>query len=512
MSVSTDSTSIIDLQTVKSNGERLSLEDRHGPNSERLSLYLFCIVVVIFIAVRLWHLTSYGLFGDEVFTLWTAAQDWRSLFASVVGDVVHPPLFYVTLKLWIGIGGQSIFWLKLLPALFSIASVLPFFLLCRELKLRAPAMSLALWLMAMNGFLINHSQELRMYSLLLLLTLTSLWLFATLVNQGGNTTGTQALLCVVNLCLVFTHYYGWVIVSIELFFLLIGKRARLRSFAIGTVVVALFFSPWVWLVAKAARVNPSRVNFVWNRPPAASELVGFYGNLNGPLSYRWKVFGTALVMLVFLAPVVVWGGRILRRGRDNRVEYLTFWWLVLFAFGPVALSFVASYLLPQPVWAFRYLIIAAPAYMLLVAVSAYRLQKRRVRIGAIVFLVCWSGLSGFIEAANRGKISWEPLVRQMIQAEPDQAPVKLYVADANIGNTIQFYLDQANDNRFQTAYVGSLISQTDEHYWVALLRYANEVEPLPQSTLRERGYNVGETLEAQAAGQRAMIFPVWKRR
>lgn len=512
MSVSIDSTSTISSQTVKPNGKRLRLEEWQDRSSERPSLYLFCGVAVIFIAVRLWHLTSYGLFGDEVFTLWTAAQGWRSLFASVVGDVVHPPLFYVLLKLWIGIGGQSIFWLKLLSALFSIASVLPFFLLCRELKLPPPAMNLALWLMAVNGFLINHSQELRMYGLLLLLTLTSLWLFATLVNQAGDITRTQALLCVVNLCLVFTHYYGWVVVAIELFFLLIRMRERLRSFAIGTAFVAFCFSPWGWFVAKAASVNPSRVDFVWNRPPAASELVGFYGNLNGPLSYRWKVFGTALVMLVFLAPVVVWGGKILRRGRDNRAESLAFWWLILFAFGPVVLSFVASHLLPQPVWAFRYLIIAAPAYMLLVAVSAYRLQMRRVRIGAIVLLVCWSGLSGFIETANRGKISWEPLVRQMIQAEPDQAPVKIYVADANIGNTIQFYLDQANDNRFQAAYVGSLISQPDEHYWVALIRYVSEVEPLPQTSLHERGYNIGETIEAEAGGQKALVFPVWKRR
>ena len=39
-----------------------------------------------------------------------------------------------------------------------------------------------------------------------------------------------------------------------------------------------------------------------------------------------------------------------------------------------------------------------------------------------------------------------------------------------------------------------------------------EGEPLPQSTLRERGYNVGETIEADAAGTKAMLFPVWKRR
>jgi mannosyltransferase len=510
--VSIDSSVAARSQAVRAGGGLLTLEDDGNRGSSKLSRFIFFSAITIFIAARLWRLTSYGLFGDEVFTLWTAEQDWQSLFGSVVGDVVHPPLFYVALKLWIGIGGESILWLKMLPALFSIASVLPFLLLCRELKLPPAVINLALWLMAVNGFLINHSQELRMYGLLLLLTFISLWLFARLANQGTNITRIQYLLFAINLLLVFSHYYGWVVVGLEFLVLLIFKRERLRGFMISAAVLAVCFGPWIWVVARAARVNPSRVNFVWNRPPPFSELVGFYGNLNGPLSYRWKIFGTAVVMLVFLAPVVVWGWRVLQKMDDNRAKRLAFWGLVLFGFGPVVLSFAASHILPQPVWAFRYLIIAAPAYLLLVAASANRLQSRPVRIAAITLLVCWSGVSGFSEEINRGRIAWEPLVQQMIAAKTDPAPVKLYVADANIGNTIQFYLDHENDGRFQTEYVESLTSQSDDNFWVALIRYANENGPLAQNNLSERGYDVGETIEAEAAGQKAMIFPVRKRR
>src|SRR4029079_18117402 len=138
------------------------------------------------------------LFGDEVFTLWTAAQDCHGLLASVVGDVVHPPLFYVLLKIWIDVGGQAILWLKLLPAMLSIASVAPFFFLCRELKVTPAARNLALWLMAVNGLLIGHSQELRMYGMLFLVTLISLWLFVRLINRPNNE-WTGATLLVVNL-------------------------------------------------------------------------------------------------------------------------------------------------------------------------------------------------------------------------------------------------------------------------------------------------------------------------
>src|SRR5438445_10639371 len=119
-----------------------------------------------------------------------------------------------------------------------------------------------------------------MYVLWLLLDVSSLWLFARLVKHDAGTAVIQVALCAVNLLLFFTHYYGWAVVALEFIFLLIWKRARLRSFAIAAAVLVLWFLPWTYFVTQAARVNPSRVKFAWNQPPALSELIGFFGNLN----------------------------------------------------------------------------------------------------------------------------------------------------------------------------------------------------------------------------------------
>lgn len=472
---------------------------------------ILVVIAAVYVAARLWHLTSFGLFGDEVFTLWTAAQDWNGLFASVIGDVAHPPLYYAVMKVWIDVGGQSLLWIKLLPALISIASLLPFLHLCRELNLNLIATSLALWLMAVNGFLITHAQEPRMYSLLLLLATCSLWVFAKLRHK--NSFSIHAALCVVNLLLLFTHYFGWVIVALEFLFLLIWRRELLRSFIIGSIFIAACFTPWAYLVARAARANPSRVNFVWNRPPPLSELAGYYGNLNGPLSYRWKVFGTAMVMLLFVTPIIAWAAHIIRT-RASRTEARPLWFLSLFAFGPVALAFVASHVLPQPVWAFRYLIIAAPAYLLLVATATERLKSRRSRIAFVVLIAGWAGVSGFVEAFNRDRVAWEPLVQRMIQAEPDTAsakPIAVYVTDPNIGNTVQFYLDKAGDARFQIVMSEDLTTPGGDHWWVAFIHYNHENQPLPRDSLKEAGYRVGDIIEARAPSHQAELFPVWNK-
>jgi uncharacterized membrane protein len=481
----------------------------------KLDSFFFVVAILIFIGARLWHLTSYGLFGDEVFTLWTAQQDWRGLFSSVIGDVAHPPLFYVLLKLWIAIGGESLVWLKLLPLVLSIATVLPFLAFTRELRLPHLARNVALWLMAVNGFLINHAQELRGYSLLLLLSVCSLWLLMKLINlkRGSRAVGSLIALCVVNLLLVFAHYYGLLIVAFELIALAVWKRERLGSFAIGTGLLVLCFSPWLYLVSKVARANPSRINFVWNRPPPVSEVIGYYANLNGPLSYRWKVIGTAIVMIVFLSPIIAWCSRIVKEGRTGRESSSSrFWFLALFAFGPALLAFTASHLLPQSVWAFRYLIIAAPAYFLIAAAAAQRLQRRWIRISLVALIVGWAGVSGFAEMIDRDRVAWEPLVNRMIQAEPQPAnAIRIYVTDPNVGNTIQFYLDQAGDNRFQVSFADSFNSLEGEHFWVAFIRYKHELEPLPQSMLASRGLTIGDIIEAEAAGHKGILFPVWKR-
>lgn len=476
------------------------------------------LAAVVFVAARFWHLTSYGLFGDEVFTLWTSAQNWSNVLSSVIEDVVHPPLFYVLLKLWIDIGGQSLVWIKLLPVLLSIVSIIPFLLLCRALKINMFATALALWMMAVNNFLITHAQEPRMYSLLLLLVLFSLWLLVKLQGRDSNSMRAHFALGGVNLLLVFTHYFGWVIVALELLFLFVWRRNLVRSFAIATAGIAICFSPWAYLVATAARKNPSRATFFWNRPPPLSEIVGYYANLNGPLSYRWKVFGTGVVLLVFLAPIIVKCLRMMK-ARQAKDEPSRFWFLMLFAFAPVALGFVASHALPQSIWALRYLIIAAPAYLLIVAVAATDLRRAGVRIVFVILIAGWATLSGFAEIINRDRVSWEPLVNRMIQAESYQSnqsetgglsPVTVYTADPNIGNTIRFYLDKAGESRILVDTVEALNSPPGEHSWVALIWYQHETQPPLQDSLTEAGYRVGDVIEARAASHTALLIPVWK--
>ena len=69
---------------------------------------------------------------DEAYSVRVAQQPLGDLLSLTAVDT-HPPLYYMILKLWAGIGGWGEVWLRLLSALFYGGSVIVGALLIRRL-------------------------------------------------------------------------------------------------------------------------------------------------------------------------------------------------------------------------------------------------------------------------------------------------------------------------------------------------------------------------------------------
>ena len=296
----------------KFNHLSLKLDRADAPVFSRSSSAVFVLGVVLFVATRLWDLAAYSLWTDEIFSLIAVRYDWSGLIAFVVEDVNHPPLFYLLLKLWIEIGGESLLWLKLFPALTSIATIIPFFLLCRELKLQAAEINLALVLMAVNGYLVYYAQEVRMYSLLVFFTVCSLWLFARFCNGEVGNRKHLAALFTINLLLVYTQYFGWLVIGAEFIFLLLWERRKLPAFTILVVGLILCFSPWAYAVAQAAAKRGLGENLKWIQRPNLGSLLEYHTLLNGTIDFRWNTY---MRVLLFGSPILLWAWHVLTGAR-----------------------------------------------------------------------------------------------------------------------------------------------------------------------------------------------------
>lgn len=154
---------------------------------------------------------------------------------------VHPPLYYVVLRIWRQVFGPSDFAARGLSALASVAAVGLIFYLGRLLFDPATALWAAA-LMAVSGVQVLYAMEVRSYALLVFVGVGAAILLVRLERRPnwGNAIGLA--LCVAALAL--THYlsFGAIVAMV------VYAAMRLRSVALGRAAAAFFAAALIFLV------------------------------------------------------------------------------------------------------------------------------------------------------------------------------------------------------------------------------------------------------------------------
>ena len=522
----------------------LRLDQRDSaPGSSLFSFLLFAIPIVLFVAARLWRLTASCLWFDEIFGVHAARMKWAQMLKFVAADIIHPPLFYALLKLWIGIGGESLLWLRLLPVILSTAALVPVVLLCRELRLRANEINLTITLLAVSGYLIKYAQEVRMYSILFLLTCLSLWLFVKYINAGGKPNIPLSALAAVNLLLVYSHYYGWFAVLIESFVLLCWWRNKAVKFLLTIVALVLSYIPWLYLITISK--EPGRglaQNIGWVPRPGPGDLAQFFSLLNAPFFFRQSsastindVWGLSLSLIVLGVPLGLLVRRHLKHSNDT--EKRVIWWLISFAFLPVVFAFLLSWVMPHSIWGTRHLIIAATSYAVLASLALFRARPAWLRTTCLALLTCWVLLNGavflFKRPTNFIWCTWEPLTQQMMKVEADESrAVQVYAFEDLVAYHLWFAMDTARregvagnfkinvvkgipglhedpayflPRRFYEIETHDGATFNGDAIWIAFRDTEWNVRRPPLSLLEGQGYETGKVFELSAQGQKAFL-------
>jgi uncharacterized membrane protein len=513
--------------------------DSASPFSNSASIVIFALIVTLLTGARLWGLTATCLWFDEVFSVHAAKHEWTELFRFVAADIIHPPLFYVLLKVWIGIGGESLLWLRLFPFVTSIVVIVPFLFLCRELRLARMETGLALLLISVNGYLIKYAQEVRMYTLLLFFTVCSLWLFIKFFNANPDRKH-LGFLSAINLLLIYTHYYGWLIVAAQLVFLIFWARRRLTDFLISVAVLLLCFSPWVYAVTQASGTGKGLAqNIGWVARPRVSDVVQLFTILNVPFYFRqssnqvvYATWGLLASLIIFGPPVAALCWRLIRKKKGEHTLTAAKY-LILFCTAPLALALIASWLLPHSIWGSRHLIIVAVPYLLLVSIALYRWKSRWYGTTLLLLLGCWLFIAGAGQLIRRGETyvwcAWEQLSEQIVQRQ--QSPgnaIKVYAFEELIAYHLWFASEESPRGRLEVGLIKGVpevredpayflprtfsdvktldvSALTEPWFWIAFRDTSFNDQNPPIKAFTDRGYIVGEVLQVQAAGQQAFL-------
>lgn len=490
---------------------------------------IVAIICVSYVLFRIWGMTDSCLWFDEIFSVHTAEHPWETIISFAAKDLIHPPLFYVLLKIWTSIGGESLFWLRLLPIVFSIFAIFPFWMICRELKLKASTAIVALSLFAVNGSLIKYAQEVRMYSLLLCLSLFSIWLFSRFYFRGKN----FWLLTLVNILLVYMHYFGWLIVVAEVAAVLIAQRIKLRRILLMLAVTLAGFLPWIFAVFRFAEPGSDvEQNIGWIARPGFTGIFEFAFDVIEPFYYQQSSADPSSKFLIVIPLLLLIAAAKIIYLIDfkNADEKDGFYLMNIFSLVPLTTAFIASWLLPVSVWGSRHLIIVFAPMTIIIAIfltTAAKKPLRYVFIGAVYLLI---GIAFVIQLrAEKPKFiwcAWEQLAAQI----PDDQPQTIYVFEDLVA--YHFWFATKNDPNFRIVKVNGIPEMTEDkayflprgfdgvissdkisgdNIWIAFRAEKIDSAKPPVSNLNSLGYEVAETVEFPAGTTHAYLIRVEKK-
>jgi hypothetical protein len=307
--------------------------------------------------------------------------------------------------------------------------------------------------------------------LLLLLAACSLWLFARYVRAtpGGKRQGRlDASLFVVNLLLVYTHYYGWLLVGHELIFVLAWRRRKVLEFALMSGALVVCYSPWLWMLWRASGAGRGLIaqNIGWAVAPRVWEIIQPFLILHEPFRFRQNTWERAvlrvnvwLALVLFGTAFVALGWRVFVRGRraaaraletgrageagDEAGERFASKFLIFFSTAPVVAAFLLSRVLPHSVWGVRHLIIIAPAYLLLAAYALSALRPPWLATTIKLLLACWLALAAMLWFVRQRSdappvwCAWETLARRVVEREA--AATAAGASEVQTGSEVKVY-------------------------------------------------------------------------
>ena len=483
--------------------------------NRRLSWAVPAIATLVLGIFRLPELTRSPLWYDELFSLGVAELPFGDSLRRIIADHTNPPLFYLLLKGWMAIGGDSDHWVRLLPCLLAMLLGAAIVWLVREVHAGTRAGMLAVALAAASPLSVDLANEVRAYSLLALLACLSL--AATLHDRTRRTRETFALMTIINIALVHTHYFGWLTIGAECVAALYAwRRPHALRVLRSAGLTLLAFVPWAAAVVAHALSNPAPLrNVAWIGTPSLVDPLWLLRDLTGRSGFAaadWAWLALVATALVVLA-VSQWRGRgsaslgaaptagRVVSGRSDTIVEGALPMLAISGLAAPVLVWAISLLSGHSVWVQRYLVGAAAPVALLTAIALVALPPRRWGAAAIAGFVWTAVACAALPQRAPAKFDWRRFVRRVDLSVG--SPRDVYALEAFTGAPLQRYAHAG----MRLHMAKSLQDLPGGDLWL-VYRRDSFASGSPAEALKALGFTTVTSLSAETAGQKIVAVRI----
>ncbi len=378
----------------------------------KAKLYL-PIIILIGSILRLYNLTAISLWHDEAFSALLIRYPLQEMIWRISLDV-HPSFYYLLLRIWDIIFGDSLFFLRLFSAFFGILTICIAYLFVKEAFKNERLALLSALFIALNPFQAQYAVEARMYTLGTFLLILSSWLLVKAFIHTGERENTSLkinnflfktfegiklykwwILYGISAALaIHTHYYLIFSVAAQALFIIAWaimkyraningwiKCQNIRGAFLSWLAIIIIFLPW--LRAFLAQLGQVEENY-W---------IPKMDNYSIP-NTLWKMLassniyiGNDLLIIVLLVFLIIFA--IALRREKNICGYLVFASFLIPFFLAIALSFKRSLYLD------RYFVFAGIFYLIIFAIFINSIKNKVFRniliimfiIGSVAFFI-----------------------------------------------------------------------------------------------------------------------------
>lgn len=324
------------------------------------------LFVLLNILLKSVCLTQYNIDLDEPYTLFYAQQTLPELF-SIFKTENNPPLYFAILHFWVKIFGVGVLSARFLPMLFSSLAVGFVYKLGVRFHDSKTAIGASL-LYTFSNLIIMESHEGRVYSLVVLLAVASMYYFYSSIESGAKRRD-FILLTLANILMVYAHFLASLIVVLQVVCVLGIPEIRktfFKHYLRSLLILGIAYLPYLFIFFQ--RFTSTLHNGIHQPDLSFSGvLVSFLGTFGNGF---WSASFFVLILVLFLTDWVQ------KRFKNLTVfEQMTLGWFWILYPMLVVIS------LKLPVLSIsKYIIFAVPGFFLAVMVALKYLTEGHVWI------------------------------------------------------------------------------------------------------------------------------------
>lgn len=350
-------------------------------------------LTVLGLALRFYHLGVESFWFDEADLIAQARAPALQILTSFTQAGANGPLYTLFLHFWIQLAGTGEAQVRVISALFGTATIPLIYIVGRRLQGTGLGL-LGAVLLTISPFHIWHSQDAKMYTLVVFVTLLSTILYLTAIAR--DTPRWWAAYLLVTWVALYAHILAGLILLAQLAITPLALRqarevaapadtrpaaGRRKRLALAWGILLLPFLPIA--LDRVLALFEGKIVAGWLTPISLGDMLGvlfvtFAVNRADP---PWEALGAWALGALFVLGLWPWAGgfgRVANRARGWLVLARANWtWGIVLGLWalPIALFWLTT--LQVPLFERRYMIIVLPFYLLFVAAGLLRLRAVR---------------------------------------------------------------------------------------------------------------------------------------